>query len=130
MTITLFKKEEHFDYLVSWMEIRRLTIPRREDTPAIGYIVYDGDLPIAVSFLRKVEGNFGMVDGMCTNPAAPLHAKAEAVDMLIDRIISSAKSLEMSNLLAFTHINSIKNRAFKNKFRELPDQLFVLGLRG
>jgi hypothetical protein len=59
-----FSKRLHKETLEMWLDLHRAYLPDSSEYPKIGYVAYDRNEPIAIGFIRKVEGGFGQLDGI------------------------------------------------------------------
>lgn len=96
--------------------------------PEIGFIVRDNqNKPIAAGFLRRVEGGLAQLDTYVTNAKAFAIDRHNAIDLLTQTLLNTAKNLNISGLIIITQIESIANRALKLGFTLNPH--VVLGLK-
>lgn len=90
-----------------WRRARGLADASAEEMPALGYMAYleekaGDDLPIACAFLRKVEGGWGLLEGLCTNPEATPSIRNFTIDLLVKTIIHRAQKYRMTQLLSWS----------------------------
>lgn len=105
MPVNLTIKYFDFDdlkHLNNWLLARGHKTNEIYDLPSVGFIVSDGDLPIAACFLRRCEGNLGIVDGLCSNPEASSELRHAALDLAISAVCEEAKTREITNLIAWS----------------------------
>jgi N-acetylglutamate synthase-like GNAT family acetyltransferase len=121
MTIRKFVKELHLQTLQLIMARRGVHIPYAEEIPEIGFIVYDFETPVAVSFLRRCEGKFGQIDGVASNPDCTSQQRHKALDMAIAHCIETAQHLGITQLISITKDKPTLERAIRNGFEELPE---------
>jgi hypothetical protein len=110
--------------------LRQAYTPTSDEMPSIGYIAFEDEMPIAAAFLRKVEGGYGQIDGLVSNPECPCHLRHIAMDIVIKRCISDAKALKITQLMAFCKDESPIMRSKRLGFVELPHKLMALDLNG
>jgi N-acetylglutamate synthase-like GNAT family acetyltransferase len=89
-------------HLNDWLRIRGHKPTEMYDLPSIGFLVSEGDHPIAACFLRRCEGNVGIVEGLTSNPESTSSLRHVAIDAAIRVICEEAKAREISKLLAWT----------------------------
>ena len=96
--------------------------------PKIGFIAYSNSeyQYIAAGFLRIVEGGFGQLDTFVTNPAIEPCIRNEAIILITDKLIETAKGLKLSGIYAFTADNSILKRAEETGFRVKNQSVITL----
>jgi hypothetical protein len=85
-----------------WLRAREHKPVEMSDLPSIGFVVSEGDFRIAVCFLRRCEGNYGILDGLCTNPEADSELRHVAIDTAVRMICEEARQREITNLVAWT----------------------------
>lgn len=100
-----------------------------DDIPEHGFIALDSNEGIAAAFLRRVEGSFGLLDGLITNPTADGKLRHEAIDLIVTEIIKLCRILEIKRLLAHSVDVGTLERSKKFGFISLPDTLIALKLR-
>lgn len=128
MKIVQYDSGLHEKFVRTWLKARNLSEDLCENHPAIGLIAIHNEVPIAVGFLRQVEGGFGMFDGLCTNPKMESLVRNKAIDMLVDELIHVAKSFEMKAIIAWSVDMGTLIRAERHGFKKMNDQLINLNL--
>lgn len=101
-----------------------------QDLPRIGYIVLDGENPVAAGFLRQCEGNYGVLDSFITDPTAPPEDRDKAMDLLMNRLINHSKKAGIKQLIGFTVDQFTLSRAKKFGMCATPFTTLVLPLKG
>jgi hypothetical protein len=95
--------------------------------PRIGYVAMVLGQPTACGFLRVVEGGFGMIDTLVTNPTIPAETRHRALTELVDRLIEDGKiQCGMKAIFSHTQDPSVIKRAEGVGFSVLPES--VIGL--
>lgn len=128
LLVRRFHRTSDLYHIRNWLNARELNISLSENLPEIGFIAFDHNESIAAGFLRKVEGNFGLIDGLITNPTAQSHARHFAIDEIVQNIILVAKELHFSLIMAFTIDNGTLIRSRAHGFQALPDTMIVKNL--
>ena len=100
-----------------------------EELPSVGLIAIDGDTPIAAGFLRYIEGNFALLDGLITNPTQLGSTRHAAIDAVVSGLISIAVRLGYTRLMANSVDESTLTRSLKHGFKPLDHKVIVLDLR-
>lgn len=93
-----------------WLRARNKPPQEMSDLPAIGFVVAEGDTRVATCFLRRCEGNYGIVDGLCTNPAVDSAIRHVAIDTAVRMVCEEARQREISHLVAWTVEGSVLAR--------------------
>lgn len=119
MNVHYFSVESDLVHVNEWRRARQMKDAEPNDFPAVGFLVRDGNLPVACAFLRKVEGNYGIYDSQATNPAAPAAIRHEALNLLYQEMCREAKSLGLRHLIAHTSDNSTLERSLRYGFKQL-----------
>lgn len=97
--------------------------------PRIGLVVYHLNQPVAIGFLRQVEGGLLMMDSFITNPSQPPEIRDKAMNKLGYRMIATAKRLKSTGIIAFSSCDNTLKRAKRNGFVRLPLEPIILNLQ-
>ena len=100
-------------------EIRQKTLPK------IGYIAFFGETPIAAGFLRRVEGGFGQLDTLVSNPHFGSQIRHIAIDKVVTELLADAKVLNLEGIIAFTADLGVLRRAVAIGFKVLEEQRLI-----
>lgn len=128
MEVKRFRHNKHYNIFTSWITKRKLDIP--ESYPKFGFVVYFGNTPIAIAFLRQVEGGYVHFDSLISNPdiKSP-EIRNKSLDFLTAKMIETAKRLKLKGIFAYSTDNNIIIRAQKHGFTLMQDTLFALNLK-
>jgi hypothetical protein len=121
--------KQHMPILRHWLTERAVHIPNDDEIPSIGYILYTGNVPIAIGFLRLVEGGYGYIDSLATNPKAPATIRDKALDQIFTSLIEKAKELELKGLSGTSIDEKTLMRAQRHGFLALPHITMTLTLK-
>lgn len=118
---------KHLDYnvLSLWYQAHSQLPPIQEDLPELGYYVELNGIPIASACLRICEGNFGMLDGLITNPTASSEDRSYAIDTLTETIIEEAFMRKIKSILALSYEDNIIKRSKKYGFCQLAHTVIL-----
>jgi hypothetical protein len=116
------------DTVRMWLEFRGLDTVWADYLPKNGYVVSDEHGPIAIGYIRMMEGNYGCLDSYITDPIAPSQLRDKALDLLTIKLVELAKSLEIKILLAFSQDTFTILRSERLGFKRLPNVLTRLDL--
>jgi len=111
-----------------WLEARKVPLARAEDQPELSYVVIDDGVPVAACSLRRCEGGYGMIDGLVTNPSFSAFKRSDAIDLVVRKVIATAKEHNIKSLLGFSVDVGTLRRSEKHGFRKLPDTVIALNL--
>lgn len=116
-------------FVRKWLACHQMNLKVLEDLPEHGYIAFDDmDRPVAAGFIRRVEGNYALIDSLISNPEAPGVLRNEALDLITVQLIKTARELGFKQLIAFSRdVNTLK-RAERHGFASLPDHVIALDL--
>lgn len=96
--------------------------------PKIGYIALLNKQPIAAGFLRRVEGGFGQIDGLTSNPYFGSQIRHDGINKVVDSLIADAKDLKLNGIIAFTSDSGVKVRAEAIGFHIVEQSIIALRL--
>ncbi len=116
----------HSLFISDWLLERGMNTEIIHDLPKLGWMVY-GDEPLAAGFLRLVEGNYGLIDGLITKPFVGLgnRRRSEALDLIVEKIIHEAKVLGLKKIFAFSSDKATLTRSLKHGFIHQIDTMIV-----
>lgn len=123
-----FVPELHMSEIVAWLIEHEAYVPTKAEMPKYGYIAYIDGLPVAAAFLRRVEGGFGQLDGLVTDPLAPGVIRHEAIDAIVNEILKLAKELGIKAITAHSMDKSTLSRSAKHGFAALPHTMIVAAI--
>lgn len=115
LTVKYFDHDD-LSHLNDWLRAREHKPSEMSDLPAVGFVASDGDFRIATCFLRRCEGNYGILDGLATNPEASSELRNAAIDAVVSAICDEAKQREITNLVAWTIDKGTLERSFRHGF--------------
>lgn len=116
MRAVRFNKVNHLNALLRMYESQGAYIPKEHEIPKIGYIIVDKDEFVAACFLRKVEGGFGQIDGLVSNPLANSEQRHSALDLAIDKCLKAASKHGIKQLISFIRDVSALMRSNRHGF--------------
>lgn len=98
------------------------------ELPAVGYMVYMGDIPVAAGFLRTCEGGHAFIDSLISNPEVNADLRHSALNKVFDNLIKTAKDKGVKKLYGITLDNNTIERASSFGCKKLPHLLMGLDL--
>lgn len=121
-----------FDLLCGLHESNNTTtdILAPDTLPKIGYIATEGSIPVAMGFLRLVEGGFAQIDTLVTNADLPPETRHQGLEPLIDQLIQTAKQKKLKGIISFTSDMGVIKRAVDTGFKVTSQAVIVLPLGG
>lgn len=124
--ITEFVKEEHADYFNQWLIARGMEI---DEIPAIGFVAYTRHSPAAMVFLRQVEGNYAILDGLVSNPECSPSERSDAIDRVVQALTDEADRRGIKTIMAWSQDKNTLTRSQNHGFKQ-PDGLTLIVRRG
>jgi hypothetical protein len=121
MDIVQYNNEVHGKHLVDLLILRGLPASMVLDIPSIGFVAKEDGKVIAMGFLRRIEGNCGMLDSYITDPHETSDYRDQALDLITAYLIETARSLEMDKLFEISAYDSIHTRAIKHGFSSIVE---------
>lgn len=121
MTITWFDPKQHTKHAKKLLKARDMPIEHAKSLPQTGRIAIVNGNPIAIGFIRSIEGNFAMLDSFITNPDVDSLIRHQALDSIIAELLSFCQESGKYKVLAFTSDSGIKDRAIAHGMSELAD---------
>lgn len=128
MKVVKYNKNKHFEPLVRCLVNRSAYIPTMAEMPKLGYVTIEGNTVIAAVFLRRVEGGYGQIDGLTSNPHCSPEERHCAIDLAVTRLLEEAKKLNIVNLLCTSTDSGTIVRSEKYGFKKLPLAVLVADL--
>lgn len=125
MIIIPFKRSKHKKYYQKLIANRDLP-DYSHDLPKFGLIALHNNEPIAIGFLRKMEGGYAMMGEYMTNPQSLPEVRDRALDLITYKLIKIAKSSGLKGIMAFTKEQNIIDRATKHGFVVTPDKFIAI----
>lgn len=130
MEIRRFDGIKDIGILKNLLKARNMDVNMASDQYGVdGYVVYLNITPVAAGFLRKMEGDYGMLDAFITDPVILPEYRDKALDVLMSRLIDLARSQEITKLLAFTTDENTLKRVQKHGFGIVPHTCTVMDLK-
>lgn len=127
MNVVKYNKALHGQILDTWFIARGMNSVI-ETLPEIGFVASDDTDFIAASFLRRVEGDYCLFDGLVTNPMLAPFRRHLGIEAVVERLIIEAKELKMRKILAYSIDAGTLKRSVHHGFVHLPHTLIVLDL--
>ena len=125
-----YKHDTHYDLMVDGLQQRGAYVTPGDEVPKIGYVGFNGQKFLAMAFLRRVEGGFGQLDGLVSNPEAPGSERHEGIDIVVENVLRTAKELGIKNITATSVDSSTLMRSNKHGFVKLPHTLIAVNTSG
>lgn len=119
---------EHPQLVLDWLEARGIEL-HEIPLPKIGFIVGTTETgPIALGFLRRSEGHLGILEWFITNPSIESALRNDALDLLIVRLISSAKRRKLYKIMGHVQDENALMRAKRHGFSEVSQNIVALSV--
>lgn len=128
MVLKKFRRSEHYDLMCDWLTLHNTYIPTERETPRIGYVAYSDETPVAMAFLRIVEGGHAQLDGLVSNPLATGKKRHLGIDCIITKLIQVARGYGIKSILALSTDESTILRSRSHGFVKLPHTLIAVDI--
>lgn len=129
MIVTPFNKETQILLAKRLLRSHSMGMDLAYDLPEFGLIAVDGGEPVAMGFIRKMEGNYALLDSYITHADAPAELRDRALDIITYKLIKIAKDNDISKLIAFSGEPSIIARSINHGMILMPFATTVLSLK-
>lgn len=127
LTVLPFKFK-HYSLLTEMLEAQScpwLSGVSYQTLPKIGYIVLLGKQPLAAGFLRRVEGGYGYIDTVVTNPHFGSQMRHQALEIIVKKLLEEAKDLRLRGLIGSTNDAGVLKRAKDLGFTEIDHRVLI-----
>ena len=119
--IILTREIKHL--LTSWVEARCLEVASLNALPKLGLLVRHCNVPVAVAFLREMEGGKALIDGFLADPDSDLAVRDECLNALIRDLITLAQKNRFTGILGLTTNPKVVERAKRLGFSLMDHRL-------
>ena len=119
-----YDHEEH-EYLLEFIAAKNGITSNGIIPSKIGFIGIVDNYPIAFGFLRDVDGQYGIIEGIMTDPDRSPARRHHALSAVINFLIDESKSLKHKLILAWTKEESILKRADDLGFNILQEHKLI-----
>ena len=97
--VRLINLDADLPQIESWFMERGQTPPSHLSYPQIGAIIPN----VAALFLYQTDSNIGFIEGLISNPATTREQRLDAMEALLDTLVSEAKELKINKLLSLAN---------------------------
>ena len=128
MEVERFCIAMHYQKMLDWLAIRNHYLPSEDEMPTVGFVAKLDESPVAMGFIRRVEGSYGQLDGLVSNPSFPGDLRSQAIDIVVENIINKAKLMNLKSLTATSVDKFTLERSIKHGFVKLPHTVIIADL--
>ena len=121
-----FLPEVDFQTLNQWLHAHNHQMVEYTELPVSGYVVEDWGIPVAMAFLRMVEGDSAIAESLVTDPSAPLCKRVKAIDQIIEKLCQVAKDRGIKHLIATTVSTGVLTRISKRHGFVKSEQILLV----
>jgi len=114
-----------YNLFTGWLQRRGMNASVLDEIPHKGRIIYYNAKPMAIGFIRDVEGGFAMIDGYLGDPDSDANTRSKCLDLLTLDLLEYAKSLRLNKIFAFTVNKKTIRRALKLGFHKQKHTLIL-----
>ena len=126
MEIVPFRRRLFYAPLCEILTKHGHPVPSEDEIPAVGWVAMNNEYIVAIGFLRRMEGNHALLDGLTTNPEASPEARHLGLTGVVTALIKSAKELKIRQIVAYTLDESVVKRALVHGFSTTQHKTLVL----
>lgn len=113
-----------------WLAKQGVSETSSAELPEIGRVALFAKKPAAAIFLRRAEGNLGLIDGLCASPEIRRAERHHIIDSLVEALIQEARKLKLAALMFFSRSGSVFTRAERFGFRDPGFKVMRLNFSG
>jgi hypothetical protein len=128
MKLQRFNIHTDLEHINAWLTAHKMPPVTRHSLPELGYMAWHNGMAIGAIFLRRCEGEAGIVDSLISNPDAQPQLRHIALDALINHIVDQARKVGVKMLLGYTVDASTLERSTRLGFKQSPYQVVVMDL--
>lgn len=126
MKIIPYERQIHENYIEKMLISRFMASYLIQDLPEHGLIALQDDTPIAVGFIRQIEGPYAMLDSYLSNSEADPEIRDRALNLITRKLLDWARIGGVRNVLAFSADPNTVLRAEAHGFVSFKDHTFQL----
>lgn len=128
MKLQRFNVHTDLEHINTWLGKHKMPPVTRHSLPEIGYMAWTHGKAVGAVFLRRCEGELGIVDSLISNPEIQSHVRHIALDALINHICEQAKHHKIKMVLGYTRDESTLTRSLRLGFEQSPFSVVVKNL--
>lgn len=125
MEVCRYEASLHEKEIQIWCDKHGISPKLTDDFPVLGFVACHDDECFAAGFLRRIEGNYALFDGLITNPRGSSLDRHIAIEAVVKRIIKEAKDLGIPGILAYSLDTGTIERAISHGFKIMPHTLIM-----
>jgi hypothetical protein len=129
LLITPYDQNYHAHHASFLLKLRNMNENLVNTLPKEGYIALAADdSPVALGFIRHVEGNMCLLDSYITNPESPATMRNVAINIINDSLIQHCKDSKIELIIAFSIHEELMNRLYDKGFSKFCTNVGTLAL--
>lgn len=126
MIVIAYNPSKHQEYAKKLLSYRNMAVTLSNDLPEYGLIALEQGLPVAMGFIRRIEGPYIMLDSYISDPHIKSEIRHRALDIITQKLIKWGQTHGMTKVFSFSEDSSIITRASRHGMVEMPDFVFQL----
>ena len=130
LEIRRYQHDKDFKILNDLRLKRNLEKTPEKEIPILGLVVTDKSTVVGMGFLRKCEGDYGILDSVITNPDCNSEQRHKALDMIFTEIIYLSKTINIYNLIGFSSDWGMIRRSYNFGFKKSDHHVLSLSIGG
>jgi len=120
---------EHGKEIANWLIARDMSAEGSTNLPELGLVLVDTGCPVAAGFIRRVEGGYGILDSLITNPDILPGIRDKSLDYLVKELIKLSRREGIRHLSATSVDEHTLIRSAKHGFKVQPHTLITLRIK-
>lgn len=125
MEVLRYESSLHEKEVKIWCDKHGISPKLTDEFPALGFVAQDDRCLIAAAFLRRIEGNYALFDGLITNPRSSSLDRHVALEAVVKRIIRESRDLGIIGIMAYSLDTGTIERALSHGFKAMPHTLIM-----
>lgn len=118
-------EDSDYEMVKGWYEARNHPVPDKGILPSVGLVV-EG---VAAGFIYNVEGKFGLLEEIISNPKSTAKERNQALDFIFLTLLDYAKEEGLKLVIGFSKNKAAMERAKNFGFAEDDSNYNMLAVR-
>lgn len=126
MIVRPYVHERDMMLAVKALKSRDMDVRLSCDLPKHGLIALENDEVVAMGFIRRVEGDYAILDSYITNACMASELRDRALDVITRKLIKMAEANNIKKLIAFSQEPNIITRSMKHGMSKMPYEFTLI----
>lgn len=129
MEIRKFDPQSDYLKVSAWWEKQGWPSIPLEMLPKTGFIMEDAEGGLCAGWLYKTDSKFAWLEWIVANPARPFELRGRALDVLMLRLVETARSSGFKAVFSSINNERLINRYKKHGFKETEKSMTNMIMR-